>query len=109
MKKCYMCEKGELKKKMVPYKLYGIEVGKYKGEECSKCGEIFYSEGEFDKMTKKVKQLKLWGLETKSKISKVGNSLNVRISKKIAEFTNIKQGKEVMIQPIDKNKVMIIT
>ncbi len=41
MEKCYECEKGNLKKKKVKYKLYGIEIGKYPAEVCDKCGEIF--------------------------------------------------------------------
>lgn len=107
MKKCYICGKGELKKKIIPYKLYGIEVGKYKGEKCTKCGEVFYNEEEFDRMTKKVKELGLWGLETKTKVTKVGNSLDIRINKKIVEFLNIKQGEEVTVYPESKGKLVI--
>ena len=107
MKKCYVCGKGGLTKKEIPYELYGIAVGKYGGEQCSICKEIFYSENVFDEMTKKVKKLGLWGLETKTKLTKVGNSLDIRLNKKIACFLGAKKGKEVVIIPENKKKITV--
>ncbi len=92
---------------MVPYNLYGVKVGTYKGEECNKCSEVFYSEDTFDKMTKKVKEMGLWGLETKTKLTKVGNSLDIRLNKKVVEFLDVNKGKEVTIIPENKHKLVI--
>ena len=107
MKKCYVCGKGNLVKKKIPYILYGVKVGEYEGEQCNQCKESFYSEDVFDKMTKKVKKLGLWGLETKTKLTKVGNSLDIRLNKKLVNFLNIKRGKEVTVIPENKKKITI--
>jgi len=104
---CYTCGKGTLVKKKIPYTLYGIKIGDFKGEQCSKCGESFYSEDVFDEMTKKVKELGLWGLETKTKLTKVGNSLDIRLNKKLVEFLEVDRGKEVTIMPESKKKIIV--
>jgi len=107
MKKCYICGKGVLVRKKIPYALYGVMIGKFEGEQCNKCGESFYSEDVFDEMTKKVKKLGLWGLETRTKLAKVGNSIDIRLSKKLIDFLNIDKGKEVTIVPENKKRIII--
>ena len=107
MKKCYICGEGKLVTKKIPYVLYGISTGEYEGEQCSKCGESFYSENAFDEMTEKVKRLGLWGLETKTKLTKVGNSLDIRLNKKLIDFLKIDKGKEVIVVPENKKKLVV--
>jgi len=107
MKKCYICGKGRLVKKKIPYTLYGVMIGKFEGEQCSKCGESFYNEDVFDEMTKKVKKLGLWGLEMKTKLTKVGNSLDIRLNKRLIDFLGIDKGKEVTVIPENKKKIII--
>lgn len=107
MKKCYICKKGNLIKKKIPYTLYGVMVGKYDGEQCDKCEESFYSETIFDEMTEKVKKLGLWGLETRTKLTKVGNSFDIRLNKKLVDFIGVGKGKEVNIIPENKKKIII--
>lgn len=107
MKKCYICGKGELIKKKIPYELYGVHIGKFDGEQCNKCNESFYSENVFDDMTKMVKELGLWGLETKTAITKVGNSLDIRLNKKLADFLNVKKGEAVTIVPENKRRIIV--
>lgn len=107
MKKCYVCGKGKLVNKKIPYALYGVSIGKFEGEQCNKCGESFYSESVFDEMTKKVKKLGLWGLETKTKLTKVGNSYDIRLNKKLINFLGIGKGKEVTVVPENKKKIVV--
>ena len=105
--KCYICEKGNLTKKKVDYRLYGIDIGKFNAEVCDKCGEIFFDENTSKKMTEAAKKKGLWGLQTKTKIGQAGTTLDVRLPKKIIEFLNLKKGKEVEIYPEGKNKLVI--
>ena len=107
MEKCYMCEKGNLKKKKVDYSLYGISLGKFNAEVCDKCGEVFFDEETSKKMTQLAKEKGLWGLQTKTKIGRAGTTLDIRLPKKIIEFLNLEKGKEVEICPEGKNKLVI--
>ena len=108
MKACYMCKKGKLVKKKIPYSLYGVRIGNYSGEQCNACGESFYDEQVFDIMTQDVKKLGLWGLETKTKVTKVGNSYDIRLNKKLIDFLGMKKGEEVTIVPESKKKLVVL-
>ena len=50
MEKCYLCEKGNLTKKKVDFKMYGKSLGKFDAEVCNKCNEIFFNEASSDKI-----------------------------------------------------------
>lgn len=105
--KCYICEKGKLIKKKVDYKLYDKLIGKFNAEVCQRCGETFFDEETSRKITKAVKEKGLWGLESKTKIGKVGDSLDIRLNKKIVNFLGLKKGEQVTIVPESKNKLVV--
>ncbi len=104
--KCEECE-GKIVEKVVPYEIYGVKVGDFKAEVCQKCGEICFSEEESRKITEKTKEMGLWGLEAKTKIGKVGDALNIRFSKSLERFLNLKKGKEVFVRPKGKGQIII--
>ena len=60
-----------------------------------------------DKIDEIAKEKGLWGLGAKTRIARYGNSLTVRIPKKIADFMHLREGKEAYIHPGDKNKIVI--
>ena len=105
--KCYDCNKGNLTKSKIPYILYGVKIGDFDGEKCNDCGESFYNEKVFDEMTKKVKEKGFYGLETKTKLTKVGNSLDIRLNKRLVEFLGLDKGREATIIPESKNKLSV--
>jgi len=107
MTKCPICEKGNLEKKVVPYKIYGIEIGKFPSKKCNECSEEWFDEETALKIEKLEKEKGLFGLSKDSKISYSGNSLIVRIPKTIAKFMNIKKEKHISIYPEGKNKIVI--
>lgn len=74
---------------------------------CQKCGEICFSEEESRKIIAKTKELGLWGLESKTKIGKVGDALDIRLSRKLEKFMKLKKGREVFVKPEGKNKILI--
>lgn len=104
--RCILC-KGNAKKKPVEYKEFGILLGKFNAYVCEKCGEIYFDEETADKIQQKSKELGLFGLAKKAKVAEIGNSIAIRIPKEIAEFLNLKKGKEVMIIPENKNEMHI--
>lgn len=106
-KKCYICEKGELAGRKVDVKPYGVSIGKFDAEVCTECNETFFSEQTSDRIDEVAKTKGLWGLEARTKIGQVGNSIDVKISKKIAEFTGLKKGEEVRVFPEGKNRIVI--
>ena len=107
MRTCPICEKSKLVKKNIPYYVYGIEIGKFPAEICSKCDEQWFSEETAQKIEKIEKAKGLFGLTKQSKISYSGNSLILRIPKEIAKFLNLKKEKPVLMHPEGKNKLMI--
>ena len=107
MNKCYMCEKGNLVKKKVEYKVFGSDVGKFDAEVCTKCGETFFDEEVSRQITQKTKELGLWGIESKTKIGAVGSALDIRLNKKLVNFLGLKKGKEVTIYPESKKSLRI--
>ena len=107
MKKCYLCNRGNLVKKKVDYVLYGEFLGKYDAEVCSTCKEEFYDEKAFDAMTDKAKAKGLWGLHAKSKIGQSGPTLDIRLPKRIIEHLQLKKGREVRIYPEGKHRIVV--
>ncbi len=107
MEKCYLCEQGQLKKKEVPYRLYGELVGYFKAEVCNKCGEVFFDEETSQEISKAAKAKNLWGLGSRTKIGQAGSTLDIRLPKKIIEFLNLRKGEEVTIYPESKQKIIV--
>ncbi|MBI3051874.1 hypothetical protein HYY74_05450 [Candidatus Woesearchaeota archaeon] len=106
-KKCYICGKGELVTRKVDVKPYGVPIGKFDAEVCSDCNETFFSEQISDKIDEAAKSKGLWGLEARTKIGQAGNSIDVRISKRIAEFAGLRKGAEVRVYPEGRNRIII--
>ena len=104
--KCIMCG-GKTIKKNVDYREYGIHLGNFKADVCEKCGETYFDEETAGKIQAKSKELGLFGLAKKAKVAEIGNSIAIRIPKEIAEFLNLKKGKEVIITPESKNGLHI--
>ncbi len=102
---CDECS-GKLLLKKVPYELYGVKLGDFPAEVCLKCGEVVFTEETSRMMTQKAKEKGLFGLDAHTKIGQVGDSLDVRIPKRMAEFLNLSKGKEVWVHP-EKNKIII--
>ena len=107
--KCVMCDKGTLKKKNVDYREFGVFLGKYRGNVCANCGEVFFDSVTAKKIQAKSKELGLFGLAKKTKVAKVGNSLAIRIPKEIAEFLKLRKEEEVKIFPKSQNELVIST
>ena len=105
--KCIICN-GILKEKTVEHEEFGISVGKYKGRECSKCGEIFFDSDTVDKIQAKSKEMGLFGLAKKTRVAQVGNSLAIRIPKEIAKFVNLKKEGEIKIVPKNKKEIALM-
>ena len=104
--KCIIC-KGTTSKKTVDYKEFGISLGNFRADVCNKCGEIFFDEKTADQIQQKSKQMGLFGLAKKAKVAEIGNSIAIRIPKEIAEFLDLKKGKEVTLFPEGKNKLHV--
>ena len=58
-------------------------------------------------MTRIAKEKGLWGLSAKTTVGKVGDSLDVRLNKKLVEFLGIKKGMQVTVNPVSKRKIEI--
>lgn len=108
MSKCPICEEGKLKKGKIRETMFGIFLGEFPAEICSKCGESFTDSETTSKIEEIAKEKKIWGLGVKSKIARTGNSLAIRIPKKIAKFLNLKEGGETYIYP-EKEKLIVET
>ena len=106
--KCTACNLGTYQKKAVPYDFLGQRIGVFEALVCTHCGETLFESASSEKIEAEVKRKGLWGLRARSKISKVGNALDVRIPKTLAEFLSLKKGQEVILEPVDKTRLQIV-
>jgi len=104
--KCPICD-GKLVRKKVAYAVYGINLGNFMADVCTKCGEQWFNEKTSKQIEEIEKKKGLFGLSKESKISYGGNSLIIRIPKKIVEFMKIKKETPVLVHPHGKNKIEI--
>lgn len=103
---CPICN-GKMKNTMERYTFSGVDLGSFGADKCENCGEVFFSEEASDKIDAKAKELGLWGIQGESKIGYSGNSLIVRVPKKIAEFLKFKKGEKVSVRPEGKNRLVV--
>ena len=78
--KCPECG-SSIRKSSRNYDLLGVALGNFPTLVCSKCKHQFYEEDVLDKIDEAAKKKGLWGLEHRTKLSVLGNSLAVRLSK----------------------------
>lgn len=103
---CPVCNKGKLKKGKIKEYMYGIYLGEFPAEICHECNESFTDSATTKLIEQEAKNIGLWGLEKKTKITKTGNSIAIRIPKNIADYLKLKAGKEAYVYP-DKDKLII--
>ncbi len=103
---CPICG-GKLERRKVTYEVYGIKLGNFLADVCIKCGEQWFDERAAKQIEDLEKKKGLFGLGKESKISYSGNSLIIRIPKKIAEFMKIKKETPVLVHPHGRNKIEI--
>ncbi len=106
--RCTNCNMGQYKKKKTKYSFLGEDIGVFEGLICSHCGETLFESAASDQIEQEVKRRGLWGLRARTKVSEVGNALDVRIPKSLARFLSLKKGREIILEPIDKNRLQII-
>ncbi len=99
---------GKYEQKKVPYIFLAETIGVFEALVCNHCGETLFESAASDGIEAEVKRRGLWGLRARSKVSEVGNALDVRIPKNLAKYLSLKKGKEVILEPIDKNRLQII-
>lgn len=104
--KCFECN-GTYRKKTVEYRLYGEFLGKFEALECSKCRDLVFSQKTSARIELAAKSKGVWGIESYSKVGKVGNSLDVKINKQLAEYLHIKKGDAVHVYPESKKKFVV--
>ena len=107
MSKCPVCGKGSLKSAQVEESMFGVPLGKFSGEVCDCCGESFLDEAAMRRIEALAKELGIWGLSKSLKVVKTGNSLSVRIPAKIAQFLELSEGKEVVLYPDGKKRMVV--
>ncbi len=99
MMKCPTCSKGTLKKGKVDEKMYGVRLGTFPALVCDKCDESYTDSETTKKIEAAAKKKGVWGLGEKITIRKSGNSIAVRIPKKIVDYLHLKPGTEAVIHP----------
>ena len=106
MEKCDECS-GKILKKKIEFKLFDISLGKFDALVCSKCNQTLFTEEVSDQIDEVAKEKGLWGLESRTKIAQAGDSLTIRVNKKLVKFLNLKKGEEVTLIPESKKKIVV--
>lgn len=104
--KCEECN-GKIIKKNVPFSLYTVHLGSFPAEVCAQCGEECFDEEASEMIDDAAKTKGLWGLSARAKVGVAGDSLIIRINKRMAKFLDLKKGAEVQMHPESKNKLVI--
>ena len=104
--RCPICEKGVLKKGKIKESMFGVYLGEFPAEICTKCGESFTDSKTMREIEEIAKRKGIWGLAKRTKITRTGNSLAVRIPKDIVNFLKLKEGEEAYIHPEDHKLVI---
>ena len=107
MVNCPVCGKSQLFRKRRHAEQYGFDLGVYVAEVCPSCGEVFWDERSVLKMEQKAKKIGIWGLGQRTRVAAVGNSLAVRIPRRLADFLGLTRGTEVSVHPIGKDKLVV--
>jgi len=105
--KCALCN-GKLEEKLVEYKVYEKNIGKFKAKVCQSCGEQWFSEENAKKIEEAERKAGVFGLSVETKISYSGNSLIIRIPSALAKFMNIKKETRVLLYPENKDKMGVM-
>jgi YgiT-type zinc finger domain-containing protein len=105
--RCPICGKGTLRSGLVHERMFGIDLGDYPGEICDRCGESFLSSDHMKRVEERAKELGLWGLASKVRIAKSGNSLVVRIPSRLARYLKLKSGQEVLVAPEEAHRLVL--
>ncbi len=104
--KCPVCGKGILKKGTTKEYMFGVYLGEFPAQICNECNEAFTDSNTTKKIEEAAKKKGIWGLGVTTRITRTGNSLAVRIPKKIADYLKLKEGGETYIHPED-NKLVV--
>lgn len=104
--KCPICEKGILKKGRIKEYMFGVYLGEFPADICSNCKESFTDSITTKEIEEVAKKKGIWGLGASTKITKTGNSLAVRIPKKIADYLKLENGKEAYVHPEDHKLII---
>jgi len=104
---CPVCGKSQLIRKKRHAEQYGFDLGIYFAEVCPSCGEVFWDEKSVRRMERKAKKIGIWGLEQRTRVAAVGNSLAVRIPRRLADYLGLAKGTEVSVHPIGKDKLVV--
>ena len=107
IEKCPDCEQGHLRLKRVPEEMFGIVLGTYEAEVCDHCGGVFFTARSVDKISERAKELGLWGLASKVKVARSGNSIVVRIPSPLARYLQLRNGQEVIVAPDQKHRLVL--
>jgi uncharacterized C2H2 Zn-finger protein len=84
--KCPGCGRASLRREKLHAEQSGFDLGVHAAEICPSCEEVFWDKKDVAKMEQKAKAIGIWGLEQKTKVATVGNSMCVRIPKRLANF-----------------------
>lgn len=104
---CPICGKGKLRPKVVREEMFGVDLGEFDGRVCESCGESFLEAEAMDRLEIRAKKLGVWGLASKVKIVKSGNSLVLRIPAALAKYLKMKRGQEVVITPERADRLVV--
>ena len=104
--KCPSCGEGTLRQVRRREIMFNVDLGVFPKLVCDRCKEELVEGEVMKKIEQAAKDKGIWGLGKQTKITKSGNSLAVRIPKKLAEYVGLKEGQSAYIHP-EGDKIVI--
>ena len=84
-----------------------MDLGSYDAEVCDHCDEVFFTAESVDQIEARAREVGLWGLASKVKVARSGNSLVVRIPSPLARYLKLRSGQEVLVAPDQKHRLVL--
>lgn len=107
VEKCAVCTVGKLRTKQVREEMFGVTIGTFEAGVCDRCREAFFTSESVDQIEIRSRELGLWGLASKVKLARSGNSLVVRIPSPLARYLKLRSGQEVMLAPDQRHRLVL--
>jgi hypothetical protein len=99
LSRCPLCDKGKLRRGRERVVHAGVDLGRFPCQACTDCGEALFDEATGSAIDEAAKGKGVWGLGAETSVGQAGNSLILRIPRRLASHLKIRKGTRVFLTP----------